>query len=171
MDWEIKNKLKVTVRPVRSHEVKRLTQIEKACFAEDYWTPKEIRDFAMDDQTAVLVAVVGAKIVGHMLIDLMHRSVCLVSVAVDPMYQRSGVGRQLVDEAIDMLNRRRPKIVLHVRETNLGAQLFFRQMGFRATKMFKGFWFQDDEAAIRMKFRKVITKHDDQTAKQSGLIE
>ena len=170
MDWEIKNKLNVVVRPVRSHEIKRLAQIEKACFEDDYWTAKEIKDFARDEDTAVLVAVVGAKVVGHMLVDLLHRSVCIVAVVVDPMYRRSGVGRQLVDEAMDMINRRRPKIVLHVRETNLDAQLFFRQMGFRATKMFRGFWFNDDEAAIRMKFRKIIPRRDDQNDDASGLV-
>ena len=50
-------------------------------------------------------------------------------------------------------SNRRNRIVLEVRETNLSAQLFFRQLGFRATGVLKGFYEDTPEDAFLMQFR------------------
>ena len=49
--------------------------------------------------------------------------------------------------------QRRNRIVLEVRETNLAAQLFFRQLDFRATGVLKSFYEDTPEDAFLMQYR------------------
>jgi ribosomal-protein-alanine N-acetyltransferase len=65
---------------------------------------------------------------------------------------------------IDHLRRklslqRRNKILLEVREQNLPAQLFFRNQGFRAISLLRGFYLDTDEDAYLMQY-KVGELHD-----------
>ena len=55
--------------------------------------------------------------------------------------------------------QRRNRIVLEVRETNLPAQLFFRQLGFRATGVLKSFYEDTPEDAFLMQYRQVEEAH------------
>ena len=48
---------------------------------------------------------------------------------------------------------RRTRICLEVRETNLPAQLFFRNAGFRAIKVLHGFYNDTPEDAYEMHYR------------------
>jgi ribosomal-protein-alanine N-acetyltransferase len=49
--------------------------------------------------------------------------------------------------------QRRTRIVLEVRETNLAAQLFFRQQGFRAVSLLRDFYEDTTEDAYLMQYR------------------
>jgi ribosomal-protein-alanine N-acetyltransferase len=49
--------------------------------------------------------------------------------------------------------QRRSRIMLEVRETNLAAQLFFRQLGFRAISLLREFYEDTPEDAYLMQFR------------------
>jgi ribosomal-protein-alanine N-acetyltransferase len=50
-------------------------------------------------------------------------------------------------------NHRRTRITLAVRETNLAAQLFFKIMEFKATKVLRGYYEDSGEDAFQMQFR------------------
>jgi ribosomal protein S18 acetylase RimI-like enzyme len=55
----------------------------------------------------------------------------LYSVAVDPDRQRQGIGRQLMDYAVDVLKTKGcVKINLQVRATNAGVVAFYEALGF-----------------------------------------
>jgi ribosomal-protein-alanine N-acetyltransferase len=49
--------------------------------------------------------------------------------------------------------QRRSRIQLEVRETNLSAQLFLKQLGFRATGVLRSFYEDSTEDAFLMQFR------------------
>ena len=69
-------------------------------------------------------------------------------------YRRRGVGSQMVAKLIGKLSwQRRPRIVLEVRETNLPAQLFFRENGFRAVSVLHSYYDDTPEDAYLMQFR------------------
>ena len=168
--WEITHRLPVKVRLVRMHEIPRVASIERQCFPDDPWTELEIRKFRRCLNTCAFVAVAGAKVVGFILINNRDRSVNLMSIAVDPAYRRKGVGRQLVDKATELLDRRRKSLVTHVRENNLQGQLFFRQVGFRVTRIMREVYRSGNpELCIRMSIRKV-SYEDDQSEGEPGLV-
>jgi [ribosomal protein S18]-alanine N-acetyltransferase len=50
-------------------------------------------------------------------------------------------------------DQRRNRILLEVRETNLAAQLFFRDTGFKAVSVLRGYYADSPEDAYLMQYR------------------
>jgi ribosomal-protein-alanine N-acetyltransferase len=60
----------------------------------------------------------------------------------------------MIEKLVSKLaHQRRTRIVLEVRETNLGAQLFFRSLGFKATGVLRNFYEDSTEDAFMMQYR------------------
>jgi ribosomal-protein-alanine N-acetyltransferase len=92
-----------------------------------------------------------------MIYELHKNRIHILSFAVHPDYRRQGIGRAMVDKLISKLAyQRRSRIVLEVRETNLDAQLFFRQLGFRATSVLRSFYEDTPEDAFLMQYRMAL---------------
>ena len=61
---------------------------------------------------------------------------------------------QMVAKLIGKLSsQRRSRVVLEVRETNLAAQLFFRENGFRAVSVLRAYYEDTPEDAYLMQYR------------------
>ena len=97
-----------------------------------------------------MVAEHEDRVVGFMIYELLKTRIHVLNFAVDPHYAaRRGkpdvgqVGRQT-------LAQHRSRIVLEVRETNLSAQLFFRENGFRAVSMLRAYYNDTPEDAYLM---------------------
>jgi len=97
------------------------------------------------------VATVNGDVVGFMVHSLQKTSYEVLNFAVHPDWRGKGVGRRLIERLAGKLSEsRRTEITLEVRETNLGAQLFFRDMGFKATAVLRGHF--NGEDAYRMRY-------------------
>ena len=60
----------------------------------------------------------------------------------------------MIDKLIGKLShQRRTRIVLEIRETNLPAQLFFKECGFRAVSVLRDFYDDTPEDAYAMQYR------------------
>jgi ribosomal-protein-alanine N-acetyltransferase len=78
----------------------------------------------------------------------------LLNFAVANSARRQGVGSQMMAKLVAKLSsQRRTRILLEVRETNLPAQLFFRQLGFRAVSVLRDFYDDTTEDAYLMQYR------------------
>lgn len=98
---------------------------------------KHLRDLA----TIGMVAEVGDKVVGFMVYHLARKRLEVAFLAVDPMWQRQGVGTAMVDRLISKLAaRRRTGLRLDLGERNVVGQVWLRGRGFRAVG-----WDRDDE--------------------------
>lgn len=94
------------------------------------------------------------RVVGFMIYELHRNRLHVLNFAVHPDFRRSGVGRALVRKLASKLsNDRRNKIFLEVRETNLPAQKFFRECGFRAVSILRGFYEETGEDGYQMQLR------------------
>lgn len=154
----ISNVSRVTFRAAFAGEEEKLLKIERACFQ----FPWSRDDFQSDYRlTVVCDAFAADDVFGYLATRRWGGAVIIESVAVAPEFQRLGIGRAMVDAAaplvpvIGALNKRRtapPKYVeAWVWERNLGAQLFFRDCGFKAVKTVPHFFNPDDvgeDAAI-----------------------
>lgn len=67
------------------------------------------------------------------------------SIAVDPAYRRRGVGKKLAEEVLSQLEG---EITLEVRQSNRGAQEFYKSMGFRIAGVVSDCY--EDEDGYRM---------------------
>ncbi len=85
-----------------------------------------------------MVAEHNECVVGFMVYELSKQSIQLVNFATAPEARRQGVGKQMVAKLVRKLSaKRRTRLLLEVRETNLAAQYFFRDCGFRATSVLR----------------------------------
>ena len=101
-----------------------------------------------------MVAEHDDRVVGFMIYELHKARIHVLNFAVAADYRRRGVGSQMVAKLIAKLSsQRRSRVVLEVRETNLAAQLFFRENGFRAVSVLRGFYADTPEDAYMMQFR------------------
>jgi ribosomal-protein-alanine N-acetyltransferase len=98
-----------------------------------------------------------------MIYELHKTRIHILSFAVHPDHRRKGIGTAMTDKLVSKLAyQRRNRIVLEVRETNLPAQLFFRQLGFRATGVLKSFYEDTPEDAFLMQFRQAAEEESTQ---------
>jgi ribosomal protein S18 acetylase RimI-like enzyme len=95
-----------------------------------------------DPDVAVLVAEVEGEVVGyayaalegHDYTALRGPAGVLHDLVVDPRWRARGVGRRLLEEALDFLHARgAPRVILSTAAANEGAQHLFSAMGFRRT--------------------------------------
>jgi ribosomal-protein-alanine N-acetyltransferase len=89
-----------------------------------------------------------------MIYELHKSKLHILNFAVCPPCRRGGVGAQMVAKLISKLSsHRRTRITLEVRETNLGAQLFFRSQTFKAVRVLRAFYEDSGEDAFLMQYR------------------
>ncbi len=101
-----------------------------------------------------MVAEHGERVAGFMIYELHRNRLHILNFAVSADCRRSGVGQQMVEKLIGKLSgQRRSRIMLEVRETNLEAQLFFRDLGFRAVSVLRDFYDDTTEDAYLMQYR------------------
>ena len=100
-----------------------------------------------------MVAEVGEQVVGYMIYELFKERLYIHSLAVASTYRFQKVGTTMLEKLVGKLApQRRNRIILHVREKNLAAQLFFRASGFRAD-VDPYFEYQNGESAYRFTYR------------------
>lgn len=98
----------------------------------------------------VLVACVQEKIVGFAIMRYGDDDAHLDLLAVKPEFQRTGVGRQLLQWLEECARVGGTfNIELEVRADNKGAQRFYEQLGYRPLTEIPGYY-QGKETAVRM---------------------
>ena len=98
-----------------------------------------------------MVAEYNELIMGYMIYELHKDRLCLINMAVHENWRKQGVGQALIDKLYGKLSfQRRDRIILEIRETNLAAQLFFKQVGFKAIEILAKAYDETDEDAYLM---------------------
>ncbi|MBN2475338.1 MAG: ribosomal protein S18-alanine N-acetyltransferase [Pirellulales bacterium] len=101
-----------------------------------------------------MVAEHEDRVVGFMIYELHKNRIHVLNFAVAVDFRRRGVGSQMVAKLVAKLSsQRRSRIMLEVRETNLAAQLFFRENGFRAVSVLRSYYEDTPEDAYIMQYR------------------
>ena len=127
--------------------------IEESSF-EFPWTEDEFIQCLRQRENIGMVAEINDDIVGYMVYSLHKNRIDLMTVAIHPDYRKKGIGRSMIGKLIFKLEiQRRNRITTEVRETNLAAQLFLRQMGFVATNIRRDAFDCISEDAYQMTYR------------------
>jgi ribosomal-protein-alanine N-acetyltransferase len=126
--------------------------IEHASF-EFPWCEEEFLRVLRQRNCIGMVAEYGERVVGFMIYELHKNKLHVLDFATHPEFRRSGVGRQMLVKLVGKLStHRRTRIALHVRETSLAAQLFYRIQGFRATGVIREHYGDTGEDAYLMQY-------------------
>ena len=123
--------LAVQIRWLIRRDMADVLRIEHESF-EFPWTEEDFLSCLRQRNCIGMVAEHEQKIVGFMIYELHKSKLNILNFAVGDETRRSQVGTQMVQKLVDKLSQqRRNEIILEVRETNLSAQLFFSNHGFR----------------------------------------
>ncbi len=100
-----------------------------------------------------MVAEYNEEIIGFMIYELHKNRLHILNFAVCKAFRRRGVGHSMVRKLTRKLSQqRRNRILVEVRETNLDAQLFFRDSGFQAISILRDFYDDTTEDAYLMQY-------------------
>jgi len=153
MNAHPKQLLSAHIRWMIRRDMPEVQEIEQRRF-EFPWSEEDFVRCLRQRNCIGMVAEHGERIVGFMIYELHKNRLHILNFAVHPEYCRRGVGGQMVRKLISKLSpQRRSRIMLEVRETNLAAQLFFKQLGFRAISLLREFYEDTPEDAYLMQFR------------------
>ena len=124
----------MTVRAAEAGDVEAIAVLELEAFPDDAWTPDYLQ-VAIDGQmptVRVLVADDGAgRVVGHALVSVVYEIAELQRVATAAARRREGIGRALLGASLDLArDEGAERLLLEVREDNLGAIAFYEGAGF-----------------------------------------
>lgn len=140
------------IRWLIRRDMDEVLQIEGSSFQYP-WTEEEFLCCLRQRNCIGTVAELDQRIVGYMIYELHKSMLRIINFAVAPDVRRHGIGRQMVERLVDKLHQqRRREIVLEVRETNVPAQLFFGNNGFRAITVLRGHFDDTMEDAYYMRF-------------------
>jgi len=153
MNTDAKQSLRVHIRWMIRRDMPEVLDIEQGSF-EFPWYEEDFIRCLRQRNCIGMVAEHGERVVGFMIYELHKTRLHILNFAVAESFRQRDVGRQMAEKLISKLSsQRRTRISLEVRETNLPAQLFFKQLGFRATSVLRSYYEDSPEDAYLMQFR------------------
>ncbi len=148
-----KQEVRVHIRWMIRRDMPEVLEIERQNF-EFPWIDEDFVRCLRQRNCIGMVAEHEDRVAGFMIYEFLKNRIHVLNFAVDPEYQRRGVGSQMVAKLSAKLSaQQRNRIVLEIRETNLAAQLFFRENGFRAVSILRGYYHDTPEDAYLLQFR------------------
>jgi [ribosomal protein S18]-alanine N-acetyltransferase len=143
----------VHIRWMIRRDMPAVLAIEDASF-EFPWSEEEFIRCLRQRNCIGMVAEQNDEVVGFMIYELHKNRLHLLNFSVNPEARRSGVGSAMMEKLASKLSTdRRNRIMLEVRETNLEAQLFFKNFGFKAISVLRDFYEDTTEDAYLMQYR------------------
>ncbi len=156
-----KEQVRVHIRWMIRRDMPDVLHTEQESF-EYPWSEEDFLRCLRQRNCIGMVAEQGERVVGFMIYELHKNKLHILNFAVHPGYRRLGVGAQMVAKLIGKLSsHRRTRITLEVRETNLTAQLFFRNQGFKAVRVLRSFYEDSGEDAYLLQYRLTEDVGDD----------
>jgi len=155
MNNKSKTAISVHIRWMIRRDMPEVLEIEGASF-EFPWSEEDFIRCLRQRNCIGMVAEHNDRVVGFMIYELHKNQLHILNFAVRPELRRQGIGAQMAQKLVGKLShQRRNKIMLEVRETNLSAQLFFRDIGFRAVSVLRDYYDDTTEDAYIMQYRHV----------------
>ena len=152
MSTHEKQQVGVHIRWMIRRDMPEVLNIESASF-EFPWTEDDFVNCLRQRNCIGMIAEHDERVVGFMIYELHKSRLHIINFAVAREYRRRGVGSQMLQKLVGKLShQRRNKILLEVRETNLQAQLFFKDNHFRAVSVLRDFYDDTTEDAYLMQF-------------------
>ncbi len=153
MQSDQKQEVRVHIRWMIRRDMPEVLEVEAQSF-EFPWLEEDFIRCLRQRNCIGMVAEHDDRVVGFMIYELHKTRIHVLNFAVADDYHRRGVGSQMVAKLIAKLStQRRNRIALEVRETNLAAQLFFRENGFRAVSVLRSYYEDTPEDAYLMQYR------------------
>ncbi|MFW5928163.1 MAG: ribosomal protein S18-alanine N-acetyltransferase [Thermoplasmatota archaeon] len=131
------------IRPCMNSDLNKVIEIESECFEQPY--PEDVfTEYLGDD--LFLVADHKGDVLGYVISDVRKNEGVIISIAVDPSFQRQGIGKRLIDKTTDLLSTK--YVVLTVRINNISAQNFYEELDFEKLYVINEYYENDEDAIV-----------------------
>ena len=155
VDMEVRQEfdINVHIRWMIRRDMPEVLNIEQASF-EFPWSEDDFIRCLRQRNCIGMVAEYDEKVVGFMIYELHKDQLHVLNFSVRPDVRRRGIGMQKVNKLVGKLSQqRRNRIILEIRETNLAAQMFFKNLNFRAVSVLRDYYDDTVEDAYVMQYR------------------
>ncbi|MGY8770582.1 MAG: ribosomal protein S18-alanine N-acetyltransferase [Pirellulales bacterium] len=145
--------LPVHIRWMIRRDMSEVLEIERSSF-EFPWGEDDFIRCLRQRNCIGMVAEHEDRVIGFMIYELHKTRLHILNFSVNADCHRMAVGSQMIRKLISKLSpERRNRILLEVRETNLDAQLFFKQTGFQAISVLRDYYDDTVEDAYLMQYQ------------------
>lgn len=135
-----------------ARELYRLSQ--KAFKTGSPWTENQFLEDVQQENKEYYLAFDNQFVIGYAAFQRMFEESELLNLAVNPNYQRMGIGKKLLQRALhDQAEEQVEKIFLEVREANHCARNFYLKNGFKEIGRRKSYYHNPNEDAVIMMAR------------------
>ena len=142
--------LTANYRKMTEADVQAIAILESEIFP-DAWTSQGIYETFCQKQALVTVAEVEGEIAGYCIIYYVMDEGEIARIAVGSKFRRQRIGRGLLDYTCENCKERQvERLLLDVRESNMGARTFYKSYGFAEDGIRKNFYEQPKEHAVLM---------------------
>ena len=136
------------LQPATIRDLSAVRRLEKACFEKDAWPVLDLIAALTWPEVIRIKAVDDGRMVGFVAGEprASKREFWIATIAVDPRYQRRGIGRTLLRacEQQSSLHQLR----LTVRISNQAAISLYEQEGYRTVDMWKGYYVDGEDGLV-----------------------
>lgn len=144
----------VAIRRMVPEDLDEVLALQSRAFRHPWSEPLFRREMTHDWST-ILVAEEGGglakRIVGFLILWLVHDELHVLNVATSPDRRRQGVGRRLLVSAIERARQRGCSLAtLEVRRSNEAALSLYRSLGFRVAGVRPKYYSDEGEDAVVM---------------------
>ena len=131
------------IEPASLDDIDALVRIEQQTFINP-WSEKALHQCITQQQVIVYKNNNSSEPESGVIAFLIYQQtldeVCLLQIAVDPSFQRQGVGRWFLRTWLESLNETVNTVWLEVRESNLAAQALYVEQGFQKVSVRKNYY-------------------------------
>jgi len=130
--------MNIKIRNIKPADLPAVLLVENASFPIP-WDAQDFRKTLGSKNTVGLLAESHSEVVGYVVYHIEKGQLHIINMAVAPHVRRQKVGFILMEKLIMGLLKKK-LICLMVSDENLTGHLFFRALGFKATKVFRNFF-------------------------------
>ena len=124
--------------------------VEKASFAMP-WSRQSFWEEAANEKTWYLLTLSDERIIGYMGAWLLLDEAHITNVAMLPEFRGQGIGSKMLSEYIHIVKQKGiTAMTLEVRPSNQAAIALYEKFGFRSVGLRKGYYQDNNEAAMIM---------------------
>lgn len=140
----------MTLEPLVLADLEKILEIENRCFTEPY--SRELWEEELKlDVAHPFVLKINQQIVAYLDFWAVRGEAQLIKIAVDPAFQRQGLGQRLMVAFEQKCHEKKAdEILLEVRPSNLAAIALYEKMGFEKIRVRKKYYSDNQEDAWEM---------------------
>lgn len=137
------------IQPASLLDLNALRKLERNCFEKDAWPLLDLIAVLTQSNVLRLKVMENGEMIGFAACDPRPPQAVawIATIAVDPRFQRRGIGRALLHACEEMIGQ--PRMKLSVRISNHGAIALYEKEGYQTVDVW-GRYYSDNEDALVM---------------------